>query len=140
MSETNNPASSNDKKPVVFAVPSSSTRRGINAVHVNSAREMVRLHTQGRNPPAARQSNVPSLPSRAVGASHAPTKKLQTQCHPSSPTFRFHYITMKQNVKSTMSTLWTNHHPLPSIILSNSRQTFYISEWLECIYHQETYT
>ena len=75
MSETNNPASSNDKKPVVFAVPSSSTRRGINAVHVNSAREMVRLHTQGRNPPAARQSNVPSLPSRVVGASHAPTTK-----------------------------------------------------------------
>lgn len=75
MSETNNPASSNDKKPVVFAVPSSSTRRGINAVHVNSAREMVRLHTQGRNPPAARQSNVPSLPSRVVGSSHAPTTK-----------------------------------------------------------------
>ena len=59
MSETNNPASSNDKKPVVFAVPSSSTRRGINAVHVNSAREMVRLHTQGRNPPAARQATCP---------------------------------------------------------------------------------
>ncbi|KAF6059949.1 TIP41-like family protein [Candida albicans] len=54
MSETNNPASSNDKKPVVFAVPSSSTRRGINAVHVNSAREMV---------------------SRVVGSSHAPTTK-----------------------------------------------------------------
>ena len=72
MSETNNPTSSNEKKPVVFAVPSSSsssTRRGINAVHVNSAREMVRLHTQGRNPPA-RQDNVISLPSGAGAPSN----------------------------------------------------------------------
>ncbi|RCK64880.1 Type 2A phosphatase activator TIP41 [Candida viswanathii] len=41
-------------QPSVFAIPSS--RRGINAVHVNAAREMVKLHTQGRNPPAARQT------------------------------------------------------------------------------------
>lgn len=39
----------------VFVIPTS--RRGINAVHVNAAREMVKLHTQGRNPNLLSNSN-----------------------------------------------------------------------------------
>lgn len=52
----------NDKPSSVFVIPS--TRRGINAVHVNAAREMVKLHTQGRNPPTSSSSmGRQSLPS-----------------------------------------------------------------------------
>lgn len=51
---TNIMSKDNDDKPTThplnFAVPTQ-PRRGIDAVHVNAAREMVQLHTRGRVPP-----------------------------------------------------------------------------------------
>lgn len=61
----------NDNPSSVFVIPS--TRRGINAVHVNAAQEMVKLHTQGRNPPTSSSSmgrqSLPSMISTS-GAAH----------------------------------------------------------------------
>ncbi|KAI5967812.1 TIP41 [Candida pseudojiufengensis] len=46
----NDNSSKKQSKSSLFAIPSNKSRRGIDAIHVNSAREMVQLHTQGRNP------------------------------------------------------------------------------------------
>ncbi|KAI5956275.1 TIP41 [Candida jiufengensis] len=53
MSEDNKKTNEDVKKQTTttskFAIPTTQ-RRGIDAIHVNSARQMVQLHTQGRNP------------------------------------------------------------------------------------------
>lgn len=74
----------NDKpttRPLNFAIPTQ-PRRGIDAVHVNAAREMVQLHTQGRAPPATRQP-LPSL--QGSSRSHAPVVSEQSKVPISKP-------------------------------------------------------
>ncbi|EMG47948.1 hypothetical protein G210_1580 [Candida maltosa Xu316] len=80
----------NTSRPnTVFAIPSS--RQGINAVHVNAAREMVRLHTAGRNPPSRQpqpqqQPQPPSLstsstfPKVSIPLHHDETECKNPQC------------------------------------------------------------
>ncbi|EGW31058.1 uncharacterized protein SPAPADRAFT_142108 [Spathaspora passalidarum NRRL Y-27907] len=78
---------STSKSKTVFTMPGN--RPGIQAVHVNAAREMVRLHTQGRRPPSSTTAStavkgpVPPLPSTASsfpGASPHPHVSIPEGC------------------------------------------------------------
>ncbi|KAI5967201.1 TIP41 [Candida margitis] len=75
----------NDKRtsrPSNFAIPTQ-PRRGIDAVHVNAAREMVQLHTRGRAPPT-RQPPQPQSP-RGGSRAHAPVISEQSKAPVSRP-------------------------------------------------------
>ncbi|CAI5759876.1 unnamed protein product [Candida verbasci] len=55
-----NDNNNNNQKPALFAIPQS--KRGINAVQINQAREMVKIHTQARLPINKRDQQSQSQP------------------------------------------------------------------------------
>lgn len=78
MSEKDNVEKSSPLSQTKSSMKRMSTNSGINAVHVNSAREMVQLHTRGRLPPNVQTpgenlvGNMPKPLSRAIIGSSSP--------------------------------------------------------------------
>lgn len=77
----------NENKQPVFNKPTQRASPGIHAVHVNSAREMVKLHTLGRRPPAPTTSTMPNTsrpaptPTASSMASSFPLTPSSTHYH-----------------------------------------------------------
>jgi type 2A phosphatase activator TIP41 len=67
-----------------FAIPTQ-PRRGIDAVHVNAAREMVQLHTRGRAPPSRQQQQLQQPQPTQQLLSHTPVVSAQSRAPVAKP-------------------------------------------------------